>query len=171
MNALDITICVIAGYCLVRGLFRGIIKEVTSIIGVFIAFFGAYTYYPTVMGWFASVVSNKAYLAVISFVVVFSVILLLVGIVGVVLKNIFKVAALGWADRVLGGTFAVIKSVLIVTVLLIILTAFLPENAPVLKQSRLTPHVIATAETLVSAVPDDLKTVFRNKLKVLKESW
>jgi membrane protein required for colicin V production len=171
MNALDITICVIGAYCLVRGLFRGIIKEVTSIVGVFIAFYGAYSYYPIVSGWFSTVVSNTAYLAVISFVVVFSVILLFVGAVGVILKNVFKAAALGWADRILGGTFAVVKAILIVSVLLIAFTALLPKNAPLLQHSRLTPHVIATAETFVAAVPTDMKTQFRDKIKALKESW
>jgi len=171
MNALDITICLIGGYCLVRGLFRGIVKEITSILGVFIAFYGAHSYYPVVSGWLSSLVSNTAYLAVISFFLLFVVILLTVGVVGVILKHVFKAASLGWADRVLGGTFAVIKAVLIVSVLLIALTAFLPENSPLLRHSRLTPHVIATAETLVAAVPADMKTQFRNKIKVLKESW
>ena len=171
MNALDITICVIGGYCLVRGLFRGVIKEITSIVGVFIAFYGAYSYYPTVSNWFSRLVTDPAYLAIMSFISLFVVILLIVGIVGVILKHIFKLASLGWADRVLGGTFAFIKAILIISVLLIALTAFLPENSPVLRHSRLTPHVIAASETLVTAVPADMKAKFRNKIKVLKESW
>ena len=39
MNILDILIVVIVGFCLVRGIFRGIVKEITSIIGVFVGFF------------------------------------------------------------------------------------------------------------------------------------
>lgn len=171
MNALDITICLIVGYCLVRGLFRGIIKEITSIVGVLIAFYGAYSYYPLVSGWFSSLISNPAYLAIVGFILIFVVILLIVGVVGVILKHIFKAVSLGWADRVLGATFAVVKAVLIVSVLLIALTAFLPKNSPLLRHSRLTPHVIATAEALVAAVPAELKTKFRDKIKVLKESW
>jgi len=171
MNALDITIAVIVGYCLVRGLFRGVIKEVTSIVGVFIAFYGAYTYYPVVGGWFSTLISNPAYRAITAFLLVFVTILLVIGVVGVVLRHIFKLASLGWADRVIGGVFAVVKGLLIVSVLLIALTAFLPKNAPVLRHSQLTPHIIAASETLVAAVPEDMKTSFRNKIKVLKESW
>ncbi|PQP34359.1 colicin V production protein, partial [Desulfobacteraceae bacterium SEEP-SAG9] len=33
MNPLDILIIVIAGFCLIRGIFRGLIKELSSIIG------------------------------------------------------------------------------------------------------------------------------------------
>ncbi|MBW1983457.1 MAG: CvpA family protein, partial [Deltaproteobacteria bacterium] len=45
MNTFDIIIAAIFGYCLVRGLFRGLIKELASIIGVLSGFYAAYTYY------------------------------------------------------------------------------------------------------------------------------
>ena len=41
MNILDILIAVIVGFCLVRGIFRGIIKELTSIVGVVAGFFAS----------------------------------------------------------------------------------------------------------------------------------
>ena len=74
MNALDITICIIGGFCLVRGLFRGIIKEVTSIVGVFVGFYGAYSYYPLLARWLSQIISDKSYLYIISFLIAFSVV-------------------------------------------------------------------------------------------------
>ena len=44
MNYLDIIIVVILSYCVIRGVFRGLIKELSSIIGVFGGFYAAYTY-------------------------------------------------------------------------------------------------------------------------------
>jgi len=41
MNALDVVIAVIVGFCLIRGIFRGLIKELSSIIGVFAGFYFA----------------------------------------------------------------------------------------------------------------------------------
>ena len=171
MNALDIGICIIAGFCLVRGLFRGIIKEVTSIVGVLVGFYGAYTYYPLIAKWLSQLIANKSYLNIISFFVVFTVVFFVIGFLGVILKHIFKSASLGWIDRVLGGTFAMVKALLIVSVLLIALTAFLPKNAPVMMNSRIAPHVSATSEKMVAAVPLEMKEEFRNNIKALKESW
>ena len=171
MNALDIVICVIGGYCLLRGLFRGIIKEITSIVGVFIGFYGAYTYYPLVAVWLSSLIANKSYLSIISFFLIFTILLLAVGFVGVILKHIFKAAALGWADRILGGTFAMVKAVLIISVLLIALTTFLPANSPLMKHSQLAPHVSSTSEKLVAIVPEKMKQRFHDNIKALKESW
>ena len=45
MNAFDIVIIVIVSFCLVRGVFKGLVGEVSGIIGVVAAFYGAYTYY------------------------------------------------------------------------------------------------------------------------------
>ncbi len=171
MNALDIAICIIGGFCVVRGLFRGIIKEITSIVGVFIGFYGAYTYYPVLARWLSQLITNKSYLYIISFFVAFTLIFLAIGFIGVILKHIFKATALGWADRVLGGTFAVVKAVLIVSVLLIALTAFLPKNAPVMIHSRIAPHITTASEKMAAAVPLDMKEKFRDNIKVLKESW
>ncbi len=171
MNALDIVICMIGGYCLIRGLFRGIIKEITSIVGVFIGFYVAYLYYPLVASWLSSLIANKSYLNIISFFLIFIIILLAVGFVGVILKHLFKTAALGWADRILGGTFAMVKAVLIISVLLIALTAFLPENSPLMKHSRLAPHISSASEKLVAGISEKMKQRFHDNIKALKESW
>lgn len=171
MNVLDIAICIIAGFCLVRGLFRGIVKEVTSIAGVLVGFYGAYTTYPQLAAWLRGFVSSPSYRYIIAFFVAFVSIYLVVGFVGVVLKHLFKAAALGWADRVLGGTFAMVKAVLIVSVLLVGLTAFLPKNASVITHSRIAPLVSGASEKLVAAVPPELKQKFNNNIKALRESW
>lgn len=171
MNTLDIGICIIAGFCLVRGLFRGIIKEVTSIVGVLVGFYSAYTYYPLIGRWLSQLIANKSYLNIISFFIVFTVIFFAIGFVGVVLKHIFRAASLGWADRVLGGAFAMVKAILIVSVLLLVLTAFLPQNVPVIRHSRIAPHVSAASEKMVAAVPVEMREMFRDNIKALKESW
>ena len=94
-----------------------------------------------------------------------------VSFVGVVLKHLFKTASLGWIDRLLGGSFAIVKAVLIVSVILVALTAFLPKDSPLIKLSKVAPYVSAASEKLVTAVPPDMKLKFDNNLSKLKESW
>jgi membrane protein required for colicin V production len=171
VNALDIITALIVGFCLIRGIFRGIIKELTSILGVFIGFYGAYIYYPILARWLSDLIANRSYSHIISFFLIFVTVLLAVGFVGMILRHLLKAAALGWADRILGGTFAMVKAVLIVSVLLIALTTFLPENAPVIKNSLLAPRVSAISEKLVAVVPGEMKERFRNNIKALRISW
>jgi membrane protein required for colicin V production len=171
VNALDIITALIVGFCLIRGVFRGIIKEITSILGVFIGFYAAYIYYPILARWLSDLIANRSYSHIISFFLIFVTVLLAVGFVGMILRHLLKAAALGWADRILGGTFAMVKAVLIVSVLLIALTTFLPENAPVIKNSLLAPRVSAISEKLVAVVPGEMKERFRNNIRALRISW
>jgi membrane protein required for colicin V production len=171
VNALDIITALIVGFCLIRGIFRGLIKEITSILGVFIGFYAAYIYYPILARWLSDLIANRSYLHILSFFLIFVTVLLAVGFVGMILRHLLKAAALGWADRILGGTFAMVKAVLIVSVLLIALTTFLPENAPVIKNSLLAPRVSAISEKLVAVVPGEMKERFRNNIRALRISW
>jgi membrane protein required for colicin V production len=171
MNTLDILIVVIVGFCLVRGMFRGIVKEITSIIGVFVGFYAAYTYYPVVGNWFSGIITNKSYLNILSFFITFTIWFLAVGFVGVVLKYLLKAVALGWADRILGGTLGIVKAVLIASVLLVPLTTFLPQKSPVIKNSFFAPHVSTLSEKMVAVVPKEMKQKFGDNINALKEAW
>jgi membrane protein required for colicin V production len=172
MNILDIFILVILGFCLVRGVFRGIIKELTSIVGVFAGFYVAYNFYPLVarlISRFSTI--NEAYLNIISFFLVFTILFLAIGLIGVVLKHLFKVVALGWADRLLGATFGFVKAVLIVSVLLVPVTTYLPQNSPVIKNSLLAPYATKISQILVTVVPKEMKEKFGENINALKETW
>jgi len=171
MNILDVAIGVIAGFCLVRGVFRGIVKELTSIVGVFVGFYAAYTYYPVVGDWISHLIKDKSYLNIASFFIAFTIVFLAVGLVGIVLKYLAKAAALGWADRILGGTFGVVKAVLIVSVLMVPLTTFLPQKSPFIKDSLLAPNVSAITEMIVAVVPKEMRQKFGDNINALKEVW
>ncbi len=171
MNILDIAIGVIAGFCLVHGIFRGVVKEITSIVGVFVGFYAAYTYYPVVGNWISHLIKDKSYLNIASFFIAFTIVFLAVGLVGIVLKYLAKAATLGWADRILGGTFGIVKAVLIVSVLMVPLTTFLPQKSPFIKDSLLAPHVSAITEKIVAVVPKEMKQQFGDNINALKEAW
>jgi membrane protein required for colicin V production len=171
MNVLDILIGVIVGFCLIRGIFRGIVKEITSIIGVFVGFYAAYTYYPVVANWLSRLITNKSYLNICSFFITFTILFLVVGFVGVVLKYLLKAVALGWADRILGATFGFVKAVLIVSVLLVALTTFLPPKTPVIKDSLLAPHVSTISQSMVAIAPKEMKEKFGDNINALKKAW
>jgi membrane protein required for colicin V production len=171
MNPFDIFIIIITGYSLIRGLFRGLIKEVSSIIGVLGGFYAAYSYYPMVAKLLAGLIVNSSYLNILSFLIIFCTVLIIISILGIVIKYLLNVAFLGWIDRACGLAFGLIKGILIVTVLFIILTTFLPKGAPLIKKSILAPHVIWISEKMVNVVPKEMKKDFFGKLDEFKKAW
>jgi len=64
-----------------------------------------------------------------------------------------------------------VKAVLIVSVLLVALTTFLPQKSPVIKDSLLAPHVSTVSEKMVAVVPKEMKQKFGDNINALKEAW
>ena len=171
MNPFDILIIVILGYSLVRGLFRGLVKEVSSLIGVLGGFYAAYTYYKVLAGLLAGLIHDTSYLNILSFLLIFCVVLILVGVLGVVIKYLLNIAFLGWVDRIGGVTFGILKGILIVSILFITLTAFLPKGTAFIKNSELAPHASWISEKLAEVISKEMKLDFKAKLGELKKAW
>lgn len=171
MNAFDILVGVILIYGLVRGLFRGLVKEVASIIGVLGAFLAAYSFYGTLGGYLSGVVSSPAYRHLLAFLVIFCAVVVLVNVLAIVIQYLLKIVFLGWLDRLGGVVFGFIKAALIVSVLFLALTAFLPKGTPLIKESLAAPYAAVVSERLARLVPSDIKREFTAKLEELKKAW
>jgi membrane protein required for colicin V production len=171
MNAFDIIISVIFGYCLVRGLFRGLIKELASIIGVLSGFYAAYTYYQEVARIMEGWISNTAYLNILSFLVIFCFIFIIISIMGILIKYLLNIVFLGWIDRLFGAMFGMTKAILIASVLLIALTSFLPRERSIIETSILAPHVAMISEKMAKVISKDMKKEFQSNILDLKKHW
>ncbi len=171
MNAFDIVVGVILIYGLVRGLFRGLVKEVSSIIGVLGGFLAAYSFYGIAGGYLSGVVSSPAYRNLLAFFLIFCGVVVLVNVLAIVIKYLLKIVFLGWLDRLGGVVFGFIKGALIVSVLFLALTAFLPKGTPLIKDSMAAPYVAIVSEKLAAVVSSDIKREFAAKLDELKKAW
>ncbi len=171
MNPFDIIIIVILGYSLVRGIFRGLVKEVSSIIGALGGFYAAFTYYPTVGQLLSGLIKETAYLNILSFLIIFCSVLIIVGILGIIIKYLLNIAFLGWVDRLCGVGFGLVKGILIASILLITFTAFLPKGSAFLKNSMLAPHISWVSEKMAKVVSKDMKQSYTAKLEILRKTW
>ena len=171
MNFFDIIIAIILSYCVIRGVFRGLVKEISSIIGVLGGYYAAYSYYPVIAKVLTRWISNTAYLNILSFLIIFCGVFIIISVLGVVIKYVLNIAFLGWVDRICGAGFGITKGVLIASVLLITLTTFLPKNAPIVKNSLLAPYVTLVSEKMAKVVSKDMKNSFTAKIAALKKVW
>jgi len=171
MNTLDVVIAVVVGFCLVRGTFRGLVKELSSVIGVFAGYYAAYTYYTALSGPLSNWISNTAYLNILSFMIIFCGVFFAVSVLGIVLRYLLNTASLGWVDRICGAGFGGIKGALIASVLVLVLTTFLPKNASIVRDSLLSPHVVTISEKMAKIVPEEMREQFFSKFEKLQETW
>jgi membrane protein required for colicin V production len=174
LNTFDIIIILIVGYCVIRGVFRGIIKEASSIIGVLAGLYAAYTYYPTLsnnLAHFKNMFSSAGVMNIVSFLVIFFVVFMSVSALGILIKMMLKIIFLSWVDRLFGALFGMIKGVMIVSAILLVLTTFLSSGTPVIAQSVLCPYVSSIAETMSRFSSSGMRHEFNSKLDVAKKSW
>ena len=171
MNFFDIIVVVILSYCVIRGIFRGLVKELFSLIGVLGGFYAAYTYYMVLAKPLSRWIANTGYLNILRFMTIFCFVFIIISILGIIIHYILNIAFLGWVDRICGAGFGTVKGIMIASVLLITLTAFLPKGAPVIKDSLLSPHVALVAEKMVKVVPKNMKHAFITKITESKKVW
>ncbi len=171
MNLLDIVLATIIGFCLIRGIFRGLIKELSSIIGVVSGFYAAYSYYPLIAKFLKRWIADTGYANILACLILFIGIYITISIAGVLIKYLMNIVFLGWTDRICGLIFGTLKGVLIVSVIVVMLTAFLPKNSAILKDSLIARHTMVISATMVRVASVDMKKLFKDHLKELKQSW
>lgn len=174
MNILDIIICIIVGYCFIRGLFRGIIKEFASIAGVFVGFYAAYTYYPVMADKLSFLIPSARYQNIVGFLLIFCIVLVAAGFLGILIRYVITTAFSVWIDRLSGSLFGIIRGVLIVAIILMVLTAFLPKKAPIIKKSLLAPYIIRVSNELVEIASSDFSDLydyFKENVEELEDAW
>ena len=172
MNLFDILIIVVLGYCMIRGIFRGLIKEVASIVGVLAGFYAAYAYHGTVAQSLSRWIVLPAYRSIVGFVLVFCGVLFVITLMGILIRMVIKAALLGVVDRILGAVFGAIKAVLVVTLVYILLVTFSPVGGMTfIRDSKLAPPVVAIGRVIVEVMPEGIKKTYDRKLEEFKKGW
>jgi membrane protein required for colicin V production len=172
MNPFDMVIVMILGYGVIRGIFRGLIRELAAIAGVAVGFYVAYANYKTVSPMLARWISTLAYADIVGFILLFSAVLMIISGAGILIRLIIKVALLGVFDRILGGIFGGLKGALIVSLLFILLVSFLPSGGvKIVSESKLAPHVNTVSKGVVAVIPKEMRESFIKNIEELKKSW
>ena len=149
MNLLDLIIIACLVFLIVRGIFRGFIREVGSLAGVILGIWLASVYQPQLTDFLKPFIPSGKYLSLISFALIFFVVLVFCNVVGWLLKKLARKLFLGWADRALGAALAVLKGVLITYFAIVLLTFFAPSKSNIITDSKLAPVIINSYQSII----------------------
>jgi len=171
MNPFDILVVVILLYCLIRGIFSGLIQEVAAIVGVFGGLYAALAFYRLPAHTFAPWVADPTIANVLGFAAIFIGVWGAVALLGTIIRQALAITRLKWVDWVLGGLFGLVKAVLVITILVIALTTFLPPQAPLVRQSRLAPYINTVSREMIRIIPQDIRRAYRERIKRYESQW
>ncbi len=171
MNLLDWILIILIGLSTLYGLFRGLIKEVISLLAVIIGLVGASRCYEGAFPLLKGLGLSEQVAKILSFVILFIIIFIALVLIGKLLHKFIHAISLGWINRLGGIGFGFIRGIIVSGIIIIILTITLSEKAPFLTESKLTPQIMNISKVLLSLVPEDLQRRFMEQEKKLKEFW
>jgi len=142
MNGVDIAILVILAAILLKGLWRGLIRETCALIGLLLGAFLAFRFHALLAESLAQAFKFPLSICVIvSFLAIFLATVLVFAIFGHLLSQAVKLLFLGGFNRVAGGLFGLLEGgILLALVLFGISTTQLPGSfRRQLENSQLSP--------------------------------
>lgn len=148
MNVLDIIIAIILLFFGIKGLKKGLIIEIVSLLAFGIGIYGAMHFSDFTAETMTDYIEiNPKYLNTTAFILTFIILVILVNLIGRLVSKIVKNLNLGVFDKIGGFVFGGAKGILLCSLLLMVLNNFQVMGfvKPEMKeQSLLYPHVEKT---------------------------
>ncbi len=155
MNWLDVLLLLPLLVGLVRGLMRGLISEIIAIVVVILGVLGSRWMAPDFSAWIlAQFAWPKDVCDVVAYVLIFLAIAIILSILARLMNKFLRAIHLGWANRMLGAFFGVVKYGIIV---LIVVFAIDRTNkafhwldaSPVVQSSVIYPQAVMLERSII----------------------
>jgi membrane protein required for colicin V production len=153
MNFLDVVIIAILILAAIRGLSKGFVREAISLASFSIATVAASRYHGILAPHLAVYMENTTSIAAVSYLITFLAVLVGCWLLALFLRNLLRVAVLGWLDGAAGAALGLAEGALVCLVLLLCLNTFLPGMETV-RKSKLAPHADPALRALAGVAPD-----------------
>jgi len=154
LNLFDYALIAIVGLSMVLSLWRGFMREVISLTGLVAAFLVAGRTSSIVGGFLSQWIANGTLTDILGFAIVFTGIMLIVGLVGVMIRKLVDKADLTATDRTLGVFFGLARGVLLISLFFLIYTSYSKADKPWMRHSMLTPYALELADLIGKAIPE-----------------
>jgi len=152
LNGLDLFCVVVLGFTIVRGLFRGLVREILGLVAVAAAFAVAGLLYNEVADTMAGVFQEPSARAGTAYALTFAVLVVVFALVGWFLDTMIKrLPDLGPLNQAGGLVFGGFKGTLIVAVVILSLRWF-PQAEDTLDGSALVPVFDPIVDVLANQV-------------------
>lgn len=125
MNYIDIIIAIPLVWGFIRGLSKGFIIEIASLIALILGIWAGIHFSDFVcsllgsdFGW------DSSYVPLVAFIIIFIVIIIAVFIIAKLLEKVINIIALGFINRLAGAVFGAFKYAVILSILILVLNKY-----------------------------------------------
>ena len=144
MTAYDLIVVALFTLLIGRGIWLGLLKQVTGLFALYLGYFAAGQYHDRILPFLRDISDNPKVIFLTSYVILFIVTYIVVMLIGKVLGHLIQLTLTSWFDRILGAVIGFAKAIILVMLMHIFLSAILaPENQ--MLRSCLTCDVLNNA--------------------------
>lgn len=159
MNVFDIIITVLLIFAFIRGFSKGFFVEVASLVALVAGVFGAIHFSYFVGDLLEERVDwDENYISLTAFAITFIGIVVAISFLGKMLTKVADFAMLGLVNKILGGVFALIKSVVILSVIFVFF-ARMNKTIPFVSEKTLEESILY--EPVKSIIPSVFPSIIR----------
>ena len=139
-NTLDIIIIVLIAVPGLRGLYRGLLEELTALAAVILGVILANKYYYNVAPLVEQVFNDPKIVGILAYALVFSCVVLVVTVFGKMLRKVLSVTFAGWLDHQAGCLLGAGVGLVLSCLAYMVINHFSPQ-ADLLRNSQLVPYL------------------------------
>jgi membrane protein required for colicin V production len=169
MNGLDWAIVAVLVLSGLMAAAQGFLHEVISLAGVVVGYLLAAWEYWRVALWFAPYVKSDAVAECAAYLAIFFAVVIAAGIIGRIARWLAREAGLGWADRLLGAAFGLVRGGAVIAVLVLALAAFVP-GSQMLGRSALGGYFLVAARGMSWLAPATLRQKLRQGAAAMRQA-
>jgi membrane protein required for colicin V production len=167
VNVADLLIILVLLVSVIQAAISGFFQEAFAIAGAVFGYIVAAWQYQRLTGYISPYISSRWLAEIVSFLVIFGLVLILAGILGKTVRWLVKEVGLSGLDRFMGGLLGLVRGSLMVAIVLLGMTAFTP-NSRWLQGSALAPYFLVVGRAAIWVAPSELRSQFYQGLDYLR---
>jgi membrane protein required for colicin V production len=167
MSGSDWIILLVILVSLIQAASSGFFQEAFGIAGLMFGYLLAAWQYHRLAERFAPYLKSPWLGEMAAFLIIFLAVMILAGMAGRIARWAMKEAGLSFVDRILGGALGLLRGSLIVSVVLVSMTAFTPTSKW-LEGSQVAPYFLVVGRAVIWVAPAELRARFYQGLDLLR---
>jgi membrane protein required for colicin V production len=170
MTAYDLVIVAIFVFFMARGIWVGLLGQVTVIVALYVGYLVSGQYHDKLFPFLRGVSANPQVVFLLAYAILFACTYVLTMLVGKALTGVMQLTIAGWFDKVLGAIFGAVKALILAILLHMLLTTFLPPDTPMLRQGQFCPYLSQALTLSQQMIKDDkVRQAFQKKIPAIPD--
>ena len=168
MSWADVAILAVIALSMLMAWAQGFFVEMFALAGAVAGYIAAAWGYKQAGEWYLPHVKTAEIANLAGFLTILFAVMIVAGMAGRFVRWAMKEVGLRWVDRLLGAAFGLVRGAVIVTVVLLGLTAFDPGSRA-LRDSRLAGYFLVAGRGASWVAPSEVRRKFREGLAMLRQ--